>query len=163
MTESLCCTPETETTMLIILLLLSRSVMSSSETPWTAAHQASLSFTISRSLLKLKSTESMMPSNHLILCSPLLLLPSVFPNIRVFSTESALLCSGWPKYWSFSFSISPSNEYAALISFRIDWFDLLVVQATLKSLLHSSKASILWCSISLWSNSHIYTGLLEKP
>ena len=137
MTESLCCTLDTETTMLIILLLLSRSVMSSSETPLTAAHQVSLSFTISRSLLKFTSTESMMPSNHLILFCPLLLLPSVFPNIRVFSTESALLCSGWPKYWSFSFSISPSNEYSEFISFRIDWFDL-AVQGTLKSLLQHS-------------------------
>ena len=147
MTDSLCCTPGTETTVLIILLL-SRSVMSSSETPWAAAHRASLSFTISQTLLRLTSTESMMSSNHLILCCPLLLLPPVFPSVRVFSTESALLYSRWPKYWSFSFSISPSNEYAELISFRIDWFDLLAVQGTLKSLLqhHSSKTSVLWCS-----------------
>ena len=112
------------------------------ETPWTAAHQASLSFTISWSLLKLVSIESMMPSNHLIVCHPLLLLPSIFPSIRVFSSESALRIR-WPKYWSFS--ISPSSEYSGLISFRIDWFDLLVVQGTLKSLLqyHSSKASVL--------------------
>ena len=113
-------------------------------TPWTAACQASLSITNSRSLLKLMSIESVMPSNHLIFCSPLLLLTSIFPSIRVFSNESVLRIR-WPKYWSFSFSISPSNEYSGLISFRIDWFDLLAVQGTLKSLLqhHSSKASIL--------------------
>ena len=113
-------------------------------TPWTAALWASLSFSISRSLLKLKSTESVMPSNHLILFRPLLLLPSIFPSIRVFSNESALLIR-WPKYWSFSFSISPSSEHPALISFRMDWLDLLAVQGTLKSLLqyHSLKASIL--------------------
>ena len=113
-------------------------------TPWTAAHQGSLSFTISQSLLKLMSTESVMPSNHLILCRPLLLLPSIFSSIRVFSNESALHIR-WPKYWSFSFSISPSNEYSGLISFRIDWFDLLAVQGTLKSLLqhHNLKALIL--------------------
>ena len=160
MTDSLCCTPETETTVLIILLL-SRSVMSSSETPWAAAHRASLFFTISRTLLRLTSTESMMPSNHLILCCPLLLLPPVFPSVRVFSTESALLYSRWPKYWSFSFSISPSNEYAELISFRIDWFDLLAVQGILKSLLHSLKASVLWCSIFFMvqlSQSYMTTG-----
>ena len=116
-------------------------------TPWTAACQASLSITSSRSLPKLISIESVMPSNHLILCRPLLLLPSIFPTIRVFSNESALHIR-WPKYWSFSFSISPSNEYSGLTSFRIDWFDLLAVQGTLKSLPqhHSSKASILWCS-----------------
>ena len=113
-------------------------------TPWTAAHQASLSITSSQSLLKLMSIESVKPSNHLILCRPLLLLPSIFPSIRVFSSES-VLCIRWPKYWSFSFSISPSNEYSGLISFRMDWLDLLAVQGTLKSLLqhHSSKASIL--------------------
>ena len=116
-------------------------------TLWTAAHQASLSITISRSLLKLMSIESVMPSNHLILCCPLLLLPSIFPSIRVFSSES-VLCIRWPKYWSFSFSISPSNEYSGWISFRIDWLGLLTVQGTLKSLLqhHSSKASVLWRS-----------------
>ena len=110
-------------------------------TPWTAAHQASLSITNSGSLLKLMSIESVMPSNHLILCYPLLLLLSVFPSIRIFSNESVLSIR-WPKYWSFSFSISPSNEYSGLISFRIDWFDLLAVQGTLKSLLqhHTSKA-----------------------
>ena len=114
-------------------------------TLWT--HQASLSITNSQRLLKLMSIESVMPSKHLILCHPLLLLPSIFPNIRVFSNESALHIK-WPKYWSFSFSISPSNEYSGLISFRIDWFDLLAVPGTLKSLLqhHSSKASILWHS-----------------
>ena len=112
-------------------------------TPWTAAHQASLSITNSPSLLKLMSIESMMPSNHLILCHPLLL-PSVFPSIRVFSSESVLLIR-WPKHWSFSFSSSPSNEYSGLIAFRMDWLDLLAVQGTLKSLLqhHSSKASVL--------------------
>ena len=116
-------------------------------TPWTAACQSSLSFTISWSLLRFMSIESVMPCNHLILCHPLLLLPSVFPSIRVFSSELTL-CIRWPKYWSFSFSISPSNEYSRFVYFRIDWFDLLVVQGTLKSLLqhHSSKASILWCS-----------------
>ena len=115
--------------------------------PWTAAHQDSLSITNSRSLLKLMSIESVMPSNHLILSYPLLLPPSIFPSIRVFSDESAL-CIRWPKYWSFSFNISPSNEYSGLISFRMDWMDLLAVQGTLKSLLqyHSSKASILQCS-----------------
>ena len=116
-------------------------------TPWTAARQASLSITNSQSLLKLMSITSVMPSNHLILCYPLLLPPSVFPSIRVLSNESALRIR-WPKYWSFSFSISPSNEYSGLISFRMDWLDLLAVQGTLKSLFqhHSSKASILWCS-----------------
>ena len=116
-------------------------------TQWTAAPQASLSFTISQSLLKLRSVESVMPSNHLILCFPLLLLPSIFPSIRVFSSESAFH-TRWPKYWSCSTSISPSNEYSGLISFRIYLFDLLVVQGTLKSLLqhHGSKASILQCS-----------------
>ena len=116
------------------------------ETPWTAARQASLSITNSRSSLKLMSIELVMPSNHLILCCLLLFLPSIFPRIRVFSNES-VLCIRWPKYWSFSFSISPSNEYSGLISFRIDWFDLLAVQGTFKSLQHhNSKASILQCS-----------------
>ena len=114
-------------------------------TPWTAVHQASLSITNSWSLPKLMSIESMMPSNHLILCRPLLLLPSIFLSIRVFSNESVLHI-GWPKYWHFSFSISPSNEHPGLISFRMDWLDVLAVQGTLKSLLqhHSSKATILW-------------------
>ena len=116
--------------------------------PWTAACQASLSITISWSLLKLMSTESMMPSNRLILCCSRLLLPSIFPNIRVFSNELAFHIK-WTKYWSFSFSTSPSNEYSGLISFKIDWFDLLAVQGILKSLLqhHSGKASILQCSV----------------
>ena len=116
-------------------------------TPWTAACQASLSITNSQSLLKLTPIESVMPSNHLILCCPLPLPPSIFPSIRVFSNESALHIR-WPKYWSFSFSSSPSNEYSGLISLRMDWLDLLAVQGTLKSLLqhHSSKASILWHS-----------------
>ena len=108
--------------------------MSDSVTPWTAACQASLTFTISQRLLRLMSIESVMPSNHLILCQPLLLLPSIFPSIRVFSNESVLHI-GWPKYWSFSFSIGPSNEYSGLISFRINWVDFLAVQGTLKSLL----------------------------
>ena len=116
-------------------------------TPWTAACHASLSIKNSQSLLKLMSTESVMPSNHLILCCPLFLLPSIFPSFRIFSNK-AVLCIRWPKFWSFSFSISPSNELSGLISFRMDWLDLLAVQGTLKSLLqhHSSKASILQCS-----------------
>ena len=124
---------------------------------WTAACQASLSFTISLSLLKLMSIESVMPSKHLILCHPLLFLPSVFPSIMVFSSESAL-CIRLPKYWSFSLSISPSNEYSGLISFRIDWFDHLAVQETLKSLLqlHSSKHQFFGTQPSLWSNSYPY-------
>ena len=135
-------------------------------TLWTAECQASLSFTISQSLLKLMSIESMMPSNHLILCCPLLLPPSIFPSIRVFSNESVLHIR-WPKYWSFSFNISPSDEYSGLIFFRINQFDLLGVQGTLKSLQHhSSKASILLCSAfffvfffqcSLQPNSYIHT------
>ena len=123
----------------------SRSVMSDFVTPWTAACQASLSIINSQSLLKLMSIELVMPSNHFILCCPLLL-PSIFPSIRVFSNESILYIK-WPKYWSFSFNISPSNEYSGLISFRTDWLDLLTVKGTLESLLHhSSKASILQCS-----------------
>ena len=125
-------------------------------TPWTAAHKASLSITNSWSLLKLMSIKLVMPSNHLILCHPLLL-PSTFPRIRVFSSES-ILCIMWPEYWSYSFSISPSNEYSGLISFRIDCFDL-AVQGTLKSFLqhHSSKASFIGAQLSLWSNSHIHS------
>ena len=133
-------------------MFLSQSIQSLSYvwlfvTPWTTACQASLSITHSQSLLKLISIESVTPSKHLILCHPLLLLPSIFPSIRVFSNESALHIR-WPKYWSLSFSISPSNVYSGLISFRMDWLDLLAVQGTLKSLLqhHSSKASILPCS-----------------
>ena len=127
-------------------------------TPWTAAHQASLPFTIFWSLLKLMSIESVILSNHLTLCHPLLLLPSILPSIRVFFNESALHIR-WPKYWSFSFSISPSNEYSGLISFRIDWLDLLAVQGTLKSLLqqHSSEASILHGSAFFMVQiSHLY-------
>ena len=133
-------------------------------TPWTAARQASLSITNSCSLLKLLSIGSVMPSNHLILCHLLLLLPSIFPNIRVFSNES-VLCIRWPKYWTCSFSISPPNEYSGLISFRIDRLDLLPIQETLKSFLqyHSSNPSILQHSAFFWSNSHIHTWLLEKP
>ena len=138
--------------MLHILKIIISSVKSLSRvqlfaTPWTAARQDSLSITNSQSLLKLMSIESVMPSNHLILYYPLLLLPSILPSIRVFSNESVLHIR-WPKYWSFSFSISPSKEYSGLISFRMDWLDLLAVQRTLNSLLqhHSSKASILWHS-----------------
>ena len=125
--------------------------MSDSATPWSAGHQASLSITNFWSLLKLMSIELVMSSNHLILCRPLLLLSSIFPSIRGFSNESVLHIR-WPKYWSFSFSISPSNVYSGLISFRIDWVDLLAVQGTLKSLLHhhSSKASLLPCSAFLY-------------
>ena len=131
-------------------------------TPWTAACQASLSITNSQSLLRLMSIKSVMPSNHLILCRPLLLLPSIFPSIRVFSNESVLHIR-WPKYWSFSFNISPSKEHSALISFRMDWLDLLAVQGTLKSLTqhHSSKASTLWCSAFFTvelSHPHMTTG-----
>ena len=143
-------------------MLFSHSIMSDSATPWTAACQASLSFTVSESLLKLMSIESVMPSNHLILCHPLLLLPSIFPSIRVFSNESMLLMR-WPKYWSFSFSINSSNDYSGLISFRMDWLDLLAVQVTLKSLLqhHSSKASILWHLVFFMvqlSHAYVTTG-----
>ena len=132
------------------------------ETAWTAARQNSLSITSSRSLLKVISIESVMPFNHLILCHPLLLLPSIFPSIRVFSNESALRIR-WPKDWSFSFNISPSNEHPGLISFRMDWLDLLAVQGTLKSLLqhHSSKASIIWRSaffIVQLSHPYLTTG-----
>ena len=123
--------------------------------PWTAARQASLSITNSWSLLKLMSIASVMPSNHLILCCPLLLPPSIFPTIRVFSNEP-VLCIRWTKYWSFSFSISPSNEYSGPISFRIDWFDLLAVQRTLKSVLqhHNQRHQFFVTLTSLWSSSH---------
>jgi len=134
------------------LIFISASIQSLSRVPlfvipWTATRQASLSITNYGSLLKLKSIESLMPSNHLIICHPLLLPPSIFPSIRVFSNESVLRIR-WPKYWSFSFSVSSSNEYSGLISFRTDWFDLLACQGTLESLLqhHSSEASILWRS-----------------
>ena len=132
-------------------------------TPWTTACQASLSFTISWSLLKLMSTESVMPSNHLILCCPLLLLLSIFPSNRVFSNE-LVLCIRWSKYWSFSFSISPSNEYSGLISFRMDWFDLLAVKWLSKVFSSTivQKHQFFSTQSSLWSNSHICTWLLEK-
>ena len=148
--------------LVILLLLFSRVQLFA--TPWTAAHQASLSFTISWSLLKLMSIESVMPFNHLSLCHPLLLSPSIFPSIRVFSNESVLRIR-WLKYWSFSFNISPFSEYSGLISFRIDWFDHFAIQGTLKSLLqhHSSKTSILLSQLSFWSSSHIHAWLLEKP
>ena len=133
-------------------------------TPWTAACQASLSITNSRSLPKSMSIELVMPSNHLILCHPLLLLPSIPPSIRVFSDESAV-CIRWLKYWSFSFNFSPSNEHPGLLSFRMDWLDLLEVQGTLKNLLqhHSSKATVLWCSAFFITNSHIHRWSLYKP
>ena len=127
-------------------------------TPWIAAHQASLSITISQSSLRLTCINSVMPSSHLILCCPLLLLSSVFPNIKVFSNES-VLCFRSPRYWSFSFSISPSNEYSGLISFRMNWLDLLAVRGTLKNLLqhHSSKASIFQCSAFFVVQIYIHT------
>ena len=126
--------------------------------PWTAACQASLSIANSRSLLKLISIESMMPSNHLILCHPLLLLPPIFPSIRVFSNESAL-CITWPKYWSFSFSISPSNEYSGLISFRVDWLDLLLCKGLSRVFSNTTvqKHQFIDAQLSLYSNSHMHT------
>ena len=145
------------------LLPFSRCRMQVFVTSRTAASQASLAFTIAQSLLKLMSIESVMPSNHLVLYCPLLLLPSIFPSISIFSNELAL-CIRWPKYWNFSFSISPSNEYSEQISLLIDWFDLPAIQGTLKSLQqHSSKASVLQRSAIFMSNSHIHTCLLEKP
>ena len=136
--------------MVFFIFVQSLSHVQLFATPWTAAHQASLSFTISQSLLKLMSIELVMPSNHLILCYPLLLLPSVFPSIRVIPNESTLDIR-WPKYWHFSYSISPSNEYSGFTSFRMDWLDLLAVQGILKSLLqyHSSKAAIFQHSASV--------------
>ena len=152
-----------------VLRLIFSSIQSLSRvrlfaTPWIAACQASLSITIFQSSLKLMSIELVMPSSHLILCRPLFLLPPTPPSIRVFSNESTLLMR-WPKDWSFRFSISPSKEHPRLISFRMDFLDLLAVQRTLKSLLqhHSSKASILQRSVCLQSNSHIHMWLLEKP
>ena len=144
----------------IMLLLFSHSVVSDSATPWTTACQATLSITNSQSLPKLKSIEPVMPPNHLVFCHPLLLLPSVFPSIKAFSNESVLRIR-WPKFWSFSFSISPSNEYWGLISLRIDCLDFLAVQGTLKSLLqrHSLKASIFGHSAFFM----VHTWLLEKP
>jgi len=137
-----------------IVVLQSLSCVWIFVTPWTAVWLAS----------KLMSLESVMPSNHLILCHPLLLSASIFPSIRVFSNESAVRVR-WPDYWNFSFSISPSNKYLGQISFRINWFDLLAVQGTLKSLLqnHSQKHQFFGAQLSLWSNSHIHTWLLEKP
>ena len=138
-----------------VLFLFSHSVMSDSATPWTAACQASLSFTVSLSLLKLMSIESVIPTKHLILCHPLLFLPSIFPSIRVFSNESVLHIR-WPKDWSFS--VSPSSEYSGLISFRIDWFDLLAAQGTLKSLFqhhNNLKASVLQRLAHRVQSSHI--------
>ena len=131
-------------------------------TPWTAACQASLSITNSQSLLKLKSIKSVMPSNHLILCHPFLFLPSIFPSIRVFSNESVLHIR-WTKHWSISFSISSCNEYSGLVSFRIEWLDLLAVHGTLKSILqqHSSKASILQCSAFFWA--FLMVQLVKNP
>ena len=143
--------------MIVVFVVQSLSCVRLFVTPWTAAHQASLCFIISWSLPKLMSIELVMPSDHLILCCPLLLLPSICPSIRVFSNESAI-CIRWPKYWSFRLSISPSNEYSGLISFRIDWFDL-AAQQTLRSLFqhHISKASILWYSaFSMVQFSHPY-------
>ena len=133
-------------------------------TPWTAACQPCLSITNSQSLLKLMSIESVIPSNRLILCCPLLLLPSIFPSIEVFSNES-VLCIRWPKYWSFSFSISPSSEYSGLISFRMDWLDLLLVQGFSRAFSNTTvqKHQFFGTQLSSWSNSHIHTRLLEKP
>ena len=126
-------------------------------TPWTAAHQASLSFTISQSLLNIRSSESVMPSDIFIFCCPLLLLSSIFPSFRVFSNESAL-CIRWPKYWSFSFSISPSNDYSGLISFRMDWLDLLAIEGLSRALssITIQKQQFFSAQPSFWSNSHPY-------
>ena len=143
--------------VMFIVVLQSLSPVQLFKTPWTAASQASLSFTISQRLLKLMSIESVMTCKHLALCHSLLLLPSIFPSIRVFSNES-VLCIRWPKYRNLSFSISPFNEYSGLISFRIDWLDPLAVQGTPKSLLqhYSSMHQFLSTQLSLWSNSHIH-------
>ena len=147
-----------DATLKVGIQFSSVTVISDSAIPWIAAHQVSLSFTNSWNLLKLMTIESVMPSNHLFLCYPLLLLSSTFPSIRVFSNESVLPIR-WPKYWSFSFSISPSSEYSGLIFFRMDWLDLFAVQRTLKSLLRhqSSKVSILRHSAFFTSNCHIHT------
>ena len=141
---------------IFVVVVQSLSCVQFFVTPRTAAHQASLFFTVSLTLLKLMSIESVMPSNHL--CHPLIRLPTIFPNIRVVFNELALHFR-WPRYWSFSFSISPSNEYSGLISFRIDWFDLFEVQGTLKSLLQHTiwKHQFFGAQPSLWSNFHIYT------
>ena len=140
------------------------SVTQSWPTPCNPMEWSTLGFTISRSAPKLMSVELVMQSNHLILCLPLLLLPSIFPSIRILSNESVFHIR-WPKYWNFSFSISPSNEHPGLISFRMDWLDLLAVQGTLKSLFNSTvqKHQFFGAQLSLWSNSHIHTSLLEKP
>ena len=139
-------------------MLFSHSVMSDFANPWTAAHQDTLSITNPQSLLKLMSIESVMPSKQSVLCCPFLVLPSIFPSNRAFSNESVLHIR-WPKDWSFSLSISPSNGYSGLISFRIDWFDLLAVQGTLKSLLQHTvqKHQFFSIQLSLWSNSHTHT------
>ena len=144
----------------LLFLLFSHSVTSDSATPWTAVRQGSLSFAITRSLLKLMSFYSVMPTNHLILCHPLLLLPSIVPSIRVFFSESVLRIR-WPKYWSLSFSISPSKEYSGLTSFRMDWLDLLTVSRVFSNTT-VWKHQFLSIQPSLWSNSHICTWLLEK-
>ena len=152
------CISSFTTSLNVVFVVQSLSRVWVFATPWTASHQASLPITNSWGLLKLMSIEFVMPSNHLILCRPLLLLPSTFPSIRVFANESALHIK-WPKCWSFSFSVNPSNEYLGLISFRIDEFDVLAVQRTLESLLqhHSSKASILWQSAFFMVQlSHLY-------
>jgi len=148
---------------IVIVQLLSRVQLFA--TPWTAACQASLSFTISWSLLKLTSIELVMPSNHLILCHPLLFLPSIFLSIRVFSKESALRIR-WPKYWSFRFNISPSNEYSGLISFRMDWLDLLAVTRGLSRIFSNTtiqKQQFFGTQLSWWSNSHNHPWYVEKP
>ena len=146
-----------------VLVVQSLSHVQRFATPWTAAWQASLSFTISWSLLKLLSIESVRPSNHLVLCCPLLLLPSIFPSIRVFSSDS-VLCIRWPKYWNFTFSFSPSNEYSGLISFRIDWFDLLESKGLSRAFSNATiwKHQFFGTQPSLWSNFHIHTWLLEN-
>ena len=148
-------------TQLYFVVVQSLSCVQLLVTPWTAAHQAPLSFIISQSLLKFTAIELMMPSNHLILCCPVFL-PLVFASIRAFSDDSGL-CIRWPKYWNFSFSISPSNEYSQLISFRIDWLDVLAIQGTLKSLpqQHSWKASIFQCSAFFMVQLHTYCTLLQ--
>ena len=147
-----------------ISVQFSHWVVSNSVSPWTAACQASLSITNSWSLPKLMSIESVMPSNHLILCCPLLLLPSIFPIIMVFSNESVIHIR-WPKYWNFSSSISPSNEYSGLISFTIDWFDLLAIQGTSQVFSNTTvqKHQFFGTQLCLWSISHIHTQLPEKP
>ena len=148
----------------LVVVVFSCSVASDSVTPWTAAHQASLLSTVSLSLLKFMSIESVTLSNHLILCHYLLLLPSIFPSIRVFSNESALRIKCL-KYWSFSFSISPSSEYSGLISFRVDWFDLFEIQGLSRVFSSTTvwKQQFFGVQPSLWSDSHIHTWLLEKP